>query len=129
VVLMCWHTDVIDWLCRRLGPFGVARIDGSTLPHQRPAQVEKFQSGSARVFIGQITAAGEAIDLSSSCNLIFVEGSWSPKDMRQAALRITNHGQKRQCLVRFAALAGSIDEAVMTVLQRKVATIKEVLPQ
>jgi SWI/SNF-related matrix-associated actin-dependent regulator 1 of chromatin subfamily A len=129
VVLMCWHTDVINWLCARLGEFGVARLDGATTPANRQAAVERFQSERARVFVGQIQAAGEAIDLSTSCNLIFVEGSWSPKDMGQAALRITNHGQERQCLVRFAALAGSIDEAVMTVLKRKVATIKEVLPQ
>ena len=94
---------------------------------KRGEAVATFQDGRARVFIGQIQAAGEAIDLSVSCNLVFVEGSFSPKDMRQAALRITNHNQQRQCIVRFAALEGSIDEAVMAVLARKVATIKEVL--
>lgn len=127
VVLMCWHTSVIDALAARLSVHGVSRIDGRTPAGARQSQVDQFQAGRARVFIGQILAAGEGIDLSSSCNLIFVEASWTPKDMRQAALRITNHGQKRQCLVRFAALAGSIDEAVTAVLTRKVATIKEVL--
>lgn len=127
VVLMAWHGDVLDLLTARLGAHGVARIDGGTPAHRRQAEVDKFQRGDARVFVGQITAAGEGIDLSTSCNLIFVEASWVPKDMRQAALRITNHGQKRQCLVRFAALAGSIDEALAAVLTRKVATIKEVL--
>ncbi len=48
--------------------------------------------------------------------------------MKQAALRITNHGQKAQCLVRVAALAGSIDEALTAVLVRKVLSIKESSP-
>lgn len=127
VVLMCWHTGTIDALAGCLREFGVVVLRGDTLPGFRAAAISQFQSGQARIFIGQIKAAGEGIDLSSSCNLIFVEASWSPADMRQAALRVTNHGQKRQCLVRFAALAGSIDEAVTAVLTRKVATIKEVL--
>ncbi|MFY9294471.1 MAG: DEAD/DEAH box helicase [Methylorubrum rhodinum] len=127
VVLMCWHQDVIDQLAGRLALHGVSTLDGRTPAAKRLSQVEKFQTGSRRVFVGQMQAAGEAIDLSSSCNLVFAEASFVPKDMRQAALRITNHGQKRQCLVRFAALAGSIDEALTAVLTRKVATIKEVL--
>ena len=127
VVLMCWHTEVVDQLAARLSTYGVAVLDGRTPPQKRQDQIAKFQSGQARVFIGQIRAAGEGIDLSTSCNLIFVEASWAAADMRQAALRVTNHGQKRQCLVRFAALAGSIDEAVVRVVTRKVATIKRVL--
>jgi SWI/SNF-related matrix-associated actin-dependent regulator 1 of chromatin subfamily A len=72
-------------------------------------------------------AAGEAIDLSVSRDLIFVECSFTPKDMKQAALRVTNFGQTGSVLVRVAALAGSIDEAVTAVLTRKVASIQEVL--
>ena len=127
IVLMCWHTEVMRLLAERLDHHGAVRLDGSTTGPNRDAAVRAFQTGKARVFIGQIQAAGEAIDLSSSCNLIFVEASWTPKDMRQASLRITNHAQKRQCLVRFAALAGSIDEALTSVLTRKVATIREVM--
>ena len=47
--------------------------------------------------------------------------------MAQAALRITNHGQKRQCRVRVAALEGSVDEALQAIVIRKVATNKEII--
>lgn len=127
VVLMCWHRDVMDAVCAGLSEYGVVRVDGSTSPHHRQEAVDKFQSGGFRVFVGQIVACGEAIDLSAAAELIFVESSFVPKDMQQAALRITNHGQTRQPRVRVAALEGSLDEAFQTILTRKIATIKEVM--
>lgn len=127
IVLMCWHSDVIDILKHELHQFGVVGIDGRTPPTKRADQVEAFQSGSARVFVGQMVAAGEAIDLSAAAVLWFVEYSFVPKDMSQAALRITNHSQTRQALVRVCALSGSIDESFARVLTRKVATIRSVM--
>lgn len=128
IVLMCWHKDVMDALTGLLAQFGVVRLDGSTSANRRAINIQKFQEDpETRVFIGQIIAAGEAIDLSAAAELIFVESSFVPKDMAQAALRITNIGQKRQPRVRVAALEGSIDEALQAILLRKVQTIKETL--
>lgn len=127
VVLMCWHKDVMASLAESLSKFGVVRVDGSTNPKHRDEAVQKFQHGEFRVFIGQIIACGEAIDLSAAAELIFVESSFVPKDMAQAALRITNHTQARRPRVRVAALEGSIDEALQSVLTRKVQTITETM--
>lgn len=128
VVLMCWHKDTMDALCEGLSMYGIVRFDGGTSPTARLKAQSQFQSDpETKVFIGQITAAGEAIDLSAAAELIFVEMSFVPKDGAQAALRITNHEQKRQPRVRVAALEGSIDEAVQSVLTRKVQTITEAM--
>lgn len=127
VVIAAWHSDVIEALASGLSKFGVAVLRGATSAHHREEAVRKFQSGGLRVFIGQIQAAGEAIDLSAAAELIFAESSFVPKDMAQMAYRITNHGQARQPRVRVATLDGSIDEAIQTSLMRKWATIKEVM--
>ncbi len=127
VVLMCWHKDVMDALAAALCAYGVVQVHGGTNPKHREEAVQKFHTDKFRVFIGQIVAAGEAIDLSAAAELIFVESSFVPKDMQQAALRITNHGQKRQCRVRVAALEGSVDEALQAIVIRKVATNKEII--
>jgi len=128
VVLMAWHKDVMASLEDRLKKYGVVRVDGSTTPHAREMATKMFQTDPAcRVFIGQIVAAGEAIDLSAAAELVFVESSFVPKDMAQAALRITNHGQKRQTRVRVAALEGSVDEAIQAIVIRKTATLKEII--
>lgn len=128
IVLMCWHRNVMDTLAMSLVKYGVVRVDGGTSPTERDKAVQSFQSAEgSRVFIGQIIAAGEAIDLSAAAELIFVETSFVPKDVKQASLRVTNHSQTRQTRVRVAALEGSIDEALQAVVIRKVSTNREVL--
>lgn len=127
IVIMAWHKEVLDRLADALSPYGVVRVDGSTSPTKRDSAVHDFQNREARVFLGQIIACGEAIDLSASAELVFAESSFVPKDMSQASLRITNHGQTRQPRVRVAALEGSLDEALQSILIRKVEAIKGVL--
>lgn len=128
VVLMCWHRDVMDVLQEGLWRLRPARVDGTTSPAGRDKAMSRFATDpDCKVFLGQVVAAGEAIDLSAAAELIFVEGSMVPKDMKQAALRITNHNQTQRPRVRVAALEGSIDEAIQAMLVRKVRTIKGVI--
>lgn len=127
-VLMFWHTSVGEVLRKELNRYAPVILDGATTAPQREAALAKFNTDDkCRVFLAQIQAAGEAIDLSAANELIFVEASFIPKDMKQAALRITNMTQQRQPRVRVAVLEGSIDEAVQEVLLRKWSSIKEVL--
>lgn len=128
VVIAAWHTDVIEKLAAGLAKFGVVGVDGSTSSKAREANVRAFQTDpNVKIFIGQILAAGEAIDLSAAAELIFAESSFVPKDMQQMAFRITNHSQTRQPRVRVATLEGSIDDAMQASLMRKWATINEVM--
>jgi SNF2 family DNA or RNA helicase len=128
IVLAYWHKDVGQILKEGLSTYGVVGIDGSTPANLRDKNVDRFRNDpSTRVFLGQIEAAGEAIDLSSANLLWFVETVFSPKSMKQMSLRITNHTQTRQALIRVCVLEGSIDEALQEVLTRKWSAIREVL--
>lgn len=128
IVIAYWHKDAGAIMRDGLAKFGVVGIDGSTPANIREQAEQRFlHDPSIRVFLGQIQAAGEAIDLSSSAELLFAETSFLPKDMKQMSLRITNHGQRRQTRVRVAALAGSIDEALQQILLRKWSAIREVM--
>jgi SNF2 family DNA or RNA helicase len=127
IVIAYWHRDVGCALREGLSRFGVTGIDGSTTQTARAEAEQLFlHNPTTRVFLGQIKAAGEAIDLSSSAELIFAETSLVPADMKQMALRITNHTQKRLPRVRVATLEGSIDETLQTILLRKWSAINEV---
>lgn len=128
IVLAFWHREVAEILAEGLGKFGVTGIDGATLTNRREENVAAFKRPDGpRVFLAQIQAAGEAIDLSSAAELIFVEMSSVPKDGAQMALRITNHSQARRPRVRVGTVAGSIDEPIQEALLRKVQTINEVM--
>ena len=119
IVLAYWHKSVGAILAEGLAEFSVAVIDGSTPDAARGAAVATFSDPKgARVFLGQIDAAGEAIDLSAAAELWFVETVFSPKSMSQMSLRITNHSQTRNAIVKVCTLQGSIDEAVQASLLR-----------
>jgi len=128
IVLAYWHKDVGKILLDGLVKYGVTGIDGSSSPAARDGAEQRFLNDpECRVFLAQIEAAGEAIDLSSAAMLWFVESVFSPRSMSQMSLRITNHSQARQCFVRVCVLENSIDEAVNESLMRLWASIREVL--
>ena len=128
IVVFHWHKAVGLALREGLHHHGVVGIDGSTPADRRQDIVERFQTDpSVKVFVGQIVAAGEAITLTAANQCFFVEASLVPKDMAQAVRRILRRGQTRPCTCRVAALSGSIDEALMRIVTRKVATIQKIL--
>lgn len=128
LVVMGWHRETLDVLHEALEPFGVVRLDGQTPARDRQAVVDAFQTEpGTRVFLGQIAAAGTGITLTAAANLVFAELSWTPSDNAQAAMRIHRVGQTRPVLVRYATLADTIDEVVVSTLRRKSAAISAVL--
>lgn len=127
LVIMYWHRSAGDTLFEELQKFMPLRLDGATPGHLRGGIVAAFKLPKHRVFLGQIEASGEGIDLSAASELWFAESVFSPKSMKQASLRIANLNQPKQTLVRVATLEGSIDEAVQARLIKLWATINIVL--
>lgn len=130
LVVMAWHRDAIAILYDGLTAAGIktVRLQGGMTPKQTQAAIDDFQNDpDTKVFIGQITSAGQAITLTAASQLLFLEASWSPKVNEQARDRVYRMGQKNPVLIRFAVLPGSIDEAVTSVLQRKLTVIDELM--
>lgn len=127
IVVAYWHKDVGDLLAAGLSTYGVVRLDGATSAKDRAVAEEKFRDPKFRVFLGQIQAAGEAIDLSAASELLFAETSLLPAHMAQMSKRITNLNQDRRPRVRVATLEGSLDDALQALLIRKWSAIREVL--
>lgn len=126
LVVFAQHTDVLRQLEHAFygKTFWPAFIDGSYNAASRQAMVDKFQTKEdCKIFFGQIQAAGTGITLTAASDLLFVESSWVPAENEQAAMRIHRIGQKNACLVRFATLAGSIDEQIQRAVMRKTADI------
>ncbi|MDE2096616.1 MAG: DEAD/DEAH box helicase [Patescibacteria group bacterium] len=126
LVLAYFHREVGDIL--EDGLKDCCRVDGSTSPTDRAAQQEVFRSsGDHRIFLAQIDACGEAIDLSAAPELWFVEAVFSPKSMLQMSHRISNVGQTKNTFIKVAMIEGSIDEAIQASLLRLWTSIKEVI--
>jgi SNF2 family DNA or RNA helicase len=120
IVVLYHHTTVGDTLQRALDQFGVVRLDGKTPATQRQNRVDQFTNdGDTRVFIGQQTAAGEALNLQAASELALVEPAWTPDANRQAIKRIHRIGQDAPCRARVFAVAKTLDESVMSALAQK----------
>ena len=127
MVLAYWHRDVGDVLEQGLSQFGLIRLDGSTSPNDRETMERRFTAPSIRIFLTQIEAGCEAIDLSPADELWVVEYATSPRQMDQISKRITNVGKPRNCFIRACAIEGSIDEKLQETLTRLWNSINEVV--
>jgi SWI/SNF-related matrix-associated actin-dependent regulator 1 of chromatin subfamily A len=122
LVVFAHHRDVIAYLAEAFPEAAVVTGDGA--PAARQTAVDEFQRDPlTRVFIGQIQAAGTGLTLTAASDVLFVESSWTPSDNQQAAMRVHRIGQRNACLVRFAMLAGSIDEDIQRAVMRKTTDI------
>lgn len=129
LVIAYWHRSVGDRLEEGLRRFHPVRLDGSTPADIRTGRIDRFNSAGSdcRVFLGQIEAAGEGIDLSAADELWFAESTFSPRNMSQMSMRIANVNKKRQNLVRIATLDGSIDVTIQETLARLMVSIAKTL--
>jgi SWI/SNF-related matrix-associated actin-dependent regulator 1 of chromatin subfamily A len=129
VVVFCAHKRPVAILQEILTAHGIGfvTLDGSTPGDHRAEVVRRFQEEpEAKVFIGNIVAAGAGLTLTAASQLVMLESDWSPANNAQALKRVHRIGQDRHVHVRFISLAKSIDEVVSDVVARKTAAIAQV---
>jgi len=120
IVIFGVHKDVIAALADRLREFGVVVITGATPTTKRHGLVEKFQEDpNIGVFLGNIQAAGTAINLTAASQVAFIEYSFVPGDNAQALMRCHRIGQGEPVYARFFGIQGSIDAQISAILKTK----------
>jgi SWI/SNF-related matrix-associated actin-dependent regulator 1 of chromatin subfamily A len=130
LVLFAHHTAVLHGLNDELISHGEEPrlVDGKTGGAVRQSEIEEFQTDpTARVFLGQLQAAGTAIRLDAADQVLFVESSWVPSDNFQASQRILDATKTAGCLARFVCIPGSIDEDIMRVAARRAEDAQKIL--
>lgn len=128
IVLFTYHVGVLEELARLLQGHNPVSICGGDTPLQRDRALQTFKiDNDCRVFIGQIVAAGTAIDLSAASNAMFVESSWVPGENLQAVMRLQNMSADNKVTARFIGMAGSLDQQIQRVVQRKTKELSKLL--
>lgn len=100
VVVFCQYLESLDAIEIALteAKISYVRVDGSVTGKDRSKAVDTFQSGEARVFLGQITAAGISVDLFRASVSVAVDHCWKAADYAQALRRTRRRGQQEECL-------------------------------
>jgi SWI/SNF-related matrix-associated actin-dependent regulator 1 of chromatin subfamily A len=119
VVVFATHKETIGALMDHFGDIAV-KIDGSTSQKDREKAVNEFQNNpNVLVFVGNIQAAGVGITLTAASNVVFLEFAWVPGLMTQSEDRLHRIGQKNAVNVYYLLAENSIDEMIMSMLERK----------
>lgn len=120
-VVFGWHTEPLEHLCRLLNKSGIRAelLTGKTSSVQRERVQSNFRSGWTQVVVGNILAAGTAIDLSAASHGYFLELDWLPSNNIQAANRLVSLDKHEPVTYDVVTWPGSADDRVQRTLIRR----------
>ena len=128
LIIFAHHKEVIETLERELSKeHQVVKIDGSVSQEDRQNAVDKFQKGTANIFLGSIRACSEAITLTASNHVIFAEIDWTPGKNIQAEDRAYRIGQKNTVNITYLVYENSVDEYILNTNITKEEVINKAL--
>lgn len=102
-----------------------AKITGQT--QDRATQIEKFQSGKVGVFLITLKAGGVGLNLTAADTVIHYDPWWNPAAEKQATDRAHRIGQDKPVFVYKLIAAGSIEEKILKMQERKAALAAGIL--
>lgn len=97
VVIFAQYRDSLDKMEEGLKTAGITyiRVDGDVCGDDRAECERKFQSGEAKVFLGQIHAASVSMNLQNADLSFTLDVSWSAIDYEQALFRTRRRSSGR----------------------------------
>jgi SWI/SNF-related matrix-associated actin-dependent regulator 1 of chromatin subfamily A len=101
-------------------------ILGADTPGTRDRALREFQAPDAdgnQLIVCSIEVAGQGLTLTRSSNLVFLELDWTPAKHDQAEDRCHRIGQQDAVNASYLLAAGTIDETISKLLERKRAVI------
>jgi len=131
VVVFAYHSDVIKAIADALDEHGVVKVVGGMTDQSKQGAVDAFQSGTAKVFVGQFTAAGVGLTLTAASNVVMAEIPWTPADAVQSEDRCHRIGQTDSVMAWWLTVADAdmptIDDRLWGLLNAKHTTVTAVL--
>jgi superfamily II DNA or RNA helicase len=92
-------------------------LTGETADRENP--VRRFQSGEVPVFLVSLKAGGLGLNLTSADTVIHYDPWWNPAVENQATDRAHRIGQDKPVFVYKLIVAGSIEEKILALQERK----------
>jgi SWI/SNF-related matrix-associated actin-dependent regulator 1 of chromatin subfamily A len=128
VVVFAHHKEVVNILEDELRIHKPVKVVGDTPKAQRQKNIDAFQAGKTKCFIGNIGSCGEGIDLSVADTIVFVEPTWQTSALEQASSRvenITKNGTKP--LIYLLTVRASLDHNILKRVIEKQNIISQII--
>jgi SWI/SNF-related matrix-associated actin-dependent regulator 1 of chromatin subfamily A len=127
LVVFASHREVQRAVCERF-PHAL-HVLGNDSHAARDASVEAFQAtdtSNNQLIVCSLAVAGQGLTLTQSSNVAFLELDWTPAKHDQAEDRCHRIGQQDAVNAWYLLAAGTIDETIASLLERKRAVIDAV---
>jgi SWI/SNF-related matrix-associated actin-dependent regulator 1 of chromatin subfamily A len=124
LVVFAHHREIQRALLERFP--GALHILGEDTHAARDSSLRAFQQPDGagnQLIVCSIEVAGQGITLTRSSNVAFLELDWTPAKHDQAEDRCHRIGQQDAVNATYLLAAGTIDETIATLLERKRAVI------
>ena len=127
VLLFSQFTGMLDLIEAdlRKRDHAFVRLDGSTLDRKTP--IRRFQSGDVPLFLISLKAGGVGLNLTAADTVIHYDPWWNPAVENQATDRAHRIGQDKPVFVYKLLCAGTVEEKIQQLQQRKAGLAKAIL--
>ena len=121
-----WLRDELEKRFERRFPF----LHGGLSATERESQVQNFQTSKLpNLFILSLKAGGFGLNLTKATHVIHFDRWWNPAVENQATDRAHRIGQRKTVLVHLFISAGTLEEHVDEILERKARVADSVITE
>ncbi len=119
VLIFSQFTSMLALVADGLRERGIGHLLLTGATQHRQRVVDAFEAGGADIFLISLKAGGTGLNLTSADTVIHYDPWWNPAVQAQATDRAYRIGQKRPVFVTNLFVAGSVEERVMKLQQKK----------
>ena len=127
VLLFSQFTSMLALIEAELGKLGLPYLLLTGDTRDRTGPVRRFQSGEVPLFLVSLKAGGVGLNLTAADTVIHYDPWWNPAVEDQATDRAHRIGQDKPVFVHKLVAAGTIEEKMQTLKERKKALAAGVL--
>nr|WP_309243189.1 MULTISPECIES: DEAD/DEAH box helicase [unclassified Caballeronia] len=129
VLVFSQFTSMLAIIAGALDDANIARVmlTGETTDRKTP--VTRFQAGEVPVFLISLKAGGVGLNLTAADTVIHYDPWWNPAAENQATDRAHRIGQDKPVFVYKLVAAGSIEEKILDMQERKAALAAGILSE
>jgi SNF2 family DNA or RNA helicase len=127
ILLFSQFTSMLALISHELAQRKIPFCTLTGASNNRQQIVDEFQSGAARVFLVSLKAGGTGLNLTAADTVIHYDPWWNPAAQAQATDRAYRIGQTKPVFVYNLIVAGSVEERMLALQQRKRALADSLL--
>ncbi|MDH5672594.1 MAG: DEAD/DEAH box helicase [Myxococcales bacterium] len=119
VLIFSQFTSMLALIAQGLEQRGLGYVSLTGSSNHRDRIVASFEGGDVDVFLISLKAGGTGLNLVSADTVVHYDPWWNPAAQDQATDRAYRIGQKKPVFVHNLIVAGSVEERMLALQQRK----------